>query len=804
MASSSPRSNASSPRKRPPWDTERGLEPVLEHWLTSNYVKPCLTAEKDYNAKASETRPFPDALRPELVTALRARGIDQLYAHQARAFDLSQTGTSFVVATPTASGKSLCFHLPVLQAMLENPDARALYFFPTKALARDQEAGVRELMEAAGMPTRVITYDGDTPADARRAGRERSGIVITNPDMLHTGILPHHASWARTFQHLEYIVVDELHMYKGVFGSHVANVLRRLLRVARFHGARPKLIGATATIGNPREHAARLFGLPEQDVALLDQSGAPQGERKFFLFNPPVVNAELGIRASYVKQAVMLAADLVRATVPTIVFGGSRNSVEIMLRYLREKVAGEVDPSRIMAYRGGYLPETRREIERRLREGDILAVVATNALELGIDIGGLDAVICAAYPGSVAAMWQRFGRAGRRGSLAVCVLVASSAPLDQYLAREPEFLLGAPVEEARIDPDNVEILVQHLKCAAFEMPFRRGDTFGSLGSEETGEALGFLAQHRVLHEAGGTFHWAADAYPANNVSLRSIGWDNVVIIDVEHDKTLAELDWRGAHTMLHEQAIYQHDGETWQVERFDYENHKAYVRKVKPDYFTDAMTYTQIAVIEVEDASPKGLFPSSWGEVSVSEKVVGYKKIKFQTHENSGYGEVNLPEMQMHTTAFWLTLPEAFCMAHPAGRAAVIDGLRGVGIALETMSTLALMCEPRDLGTSLGDAGAEGLEEDGADTAPRAGKGSQASRPGYAPTLFLYEHVPGGTGLAERIFALRAGLLARAERHIERCECRAGCPVCVGPSDGDGARKRVAVDILKAILAEGH
>ncbi|CAN5385914.1 DEAD/DEAH box helicase [soil metagenome] len=797
------------PRKQAPWQTERGIEGVLGGWLASNYVKPCLAAEKAFRDKPARFSPFPETLRPELVEALRARGVEQLYDHQARAFEaVTRLGAkAFAVATPTASGKSLCFHLPVLQKLLEEPDARALYFFPTKALARDQEASLRELMEAAGMPTGVVTYDGDTPADARRAARERSSIIVTNPDMLHTGVLPHHANWARTFQNLEYVVVDELHTYKGVFGSHVANVIRRLMRIARFHGARPKLLGATATIGNPREHASRLFGVEEEDVVLIDENGAPQGERKFFLFNPPVVNAELGIRASYMKQAVMLAADLVRAKVPTIIFGGSRNSVEIMLRYLREKVASDVDPSRIMAYRGGYLPETRRDIEQRLRKGDILAVVATNALELGIDIGGLDAVICAGYPGSVAGMWQRFGRAGRRGELSLCVLVASSAPLDQYLAREPEFLLGAPVEEARIDPDNVEILVQHLKCAAFEMPFRVGDTFGSLGAVETEDALRFLSHHRVLHEANGTFHWAEDAYPANNVSLRSIGWDNVVIIDQEHDKTLAELDWRGAHTMLHEQAIYQHDGETWQVEKFDYENHKAYVRKVKPDYFTDAMTYTQIAVLEVE--AGESLRPNlgyadpasfAWGEVSVVEKVVGYKKIKFQTHENSGYGDVHLPEMQMHTTATWLTLPESFCLAHPAGRAAVIDGLRGVGLALETVATLALMCEPRDLGTSLGD---DGTGEADPSAAPRAGKGSHANARGYAPTMFIYEHVPGGTGLAERIFALREELLRRAEKHVARCDCPHGCPVCVGPADTGGMRKDVAKEILRFLAVAG-
>jgi DEAD/DEAH box helicase domain-containing protein len=807
-----------------PWGEARGIGPVLARWRESNWVRPCMCGDETRAARDGAYAALPSSLAPGIAAALRRRGVDRLYAHQARAFEVLRGGGTearrgFVVATPTASGKSLCFHLPVLQTMSEDREARALYLFPTKALARDQEAGLRELVSESGVQTSAVVFDGDTPADARRAARERGGIIMTNPDMLHTGILPHHATWARTLQNLRFIVVDEMHVYRGVFGSHVANVLRRLLRVAAFHGSRPQIIGATATIANPRAHAARLFGVREDELEMLGESGAPQGERRMFLFNPPVVNAELGVRASYVKQATMLAADLVRARVPTIVFGQSRNSVEVMLRYLRERVCnashgsarGEkttpISPQQIMAYRGGYLPEERRDIERRLRAGEILAVVATNALELGIDIGDLDAVICAGYPGSVAALMQRFGRAGRRGAQSIGVLVACSAPLDQYLAREPKAAFGAPVEEARIDPDNVEILIQHLKCAAFEMPFRVGEAFGSLGGEETADALGFLRSHGVLHEARGTYHWAADAYPANDVSLRSVGWDNVVVVDVSgsekvdphrgealRGKTLAEMDWRGAHTMLHEQAIYQHDGETYQVERFDQENRKAFVRKVEPDYYTTAMTHTQVSILEesatgslVEHLRPApelAEWPSGWGEVSIVEKVVGYKKIKFFTHENAGYGDVRLPEMQMHTSAFWLTVPEAVVATVEHGRSAAIDALRGIGRALETVATLALMCDPRDLGTAMGDAG------------------SNAPDAGYSPTLFLYEHVPGGTGLSERIFAQREALLARAMRLIASCDCEGGCPACVGPGDFGGpvSRKSVALEMLRGIV----
>ena len=797
-----------------PWTAERGVDTVVARWLASSWVKPCFCADETIAGADGRYADIPSWLAPGLARALRARGIERLFAHQAHALFAARSSRHLAIATPTASGKSLCFHLPVLQAYADDPDARAIYLYPTKALARDQEAGLRELMESAGLSAAgAVVYDGDTPADARRAARERAGVVLTNPDMLHSGILPHHASWARTMQHLSYIVVDELHTYKGVLGSHVANVLRRLMRVAHFHGSRPQLIGATATIGNPLEHAARLFNVAKEDVELVEESGAPRGERRFFLFNPPVVNTELGIRASYVKQAVRLATDLVHARVPTIVFGQSRNAVEVMLRYLRDAVVtgpartdhgGGIDASRIMAYRGGYLPAQRRDIESRLRNGEILAVVATNALELGIDIGELQAVVCAGYPGSIAATWQRLGRAGRRGGTSIGVLVASSAPIDQYLAREPAFLLGSPVEQARIDPDNVEVVVQHLKCAAFELPFRRGESFGSLGPSETADALGFLVRHRVLHESSGAYHWAADAYPANNVSLRSVGWDNVVIIDADLDRSIAELDWRSAHTMLHEQAIYQHDGHCWQVERFDYENHKAFVRHVEPDYWTDAMTYAQVAIIEqnaVGPLSPTCIeWESGWGEVSIVEKVVGYKKIKFYTHENAGYGDVRLPDMQMHTTAFWLTMPEAACSSVSAGRAAAIDGLRGIGVAFETVAALALMCDPRDLGTTLEDGATSEEPHDGTTISPE--QAPARMRPGYRPTLFLYEHVPGGTGLAERIWEQRDVLASKTLRMIETCPCASGCPSCVGP--GEACRKQSAVELLRWNVPNGR
>jgi DEAD/DEAH box helicase domain-containing protein len=647
--------------------------------------------------------------------------------------------------------------------------------------------------------------------------------VLTNPDMLHAGILPNHARWASLFQGLRYVVLDELHTYRGVFGSHMAHVVTRLRRIAAFHGSTPTFVCATATIGNPREHTARLLGVSPDEVTLVDRSGAPSASRQFLLYNPPVVNEELGVRGSSLKHAVSLTSDLVRAKVPTIVFGQSRSSVETMLKYLREECRGVVPEGSIMAYRGGYLPATRRRVEEGLRNGEILCVVATNALELGIDIGDLDAVVCVGYPGSVAATWQRFGRAGRRGSRSIALMVCGSSALDQFLAREPEYLLRTGAEEARIDPSNVEILVQHLKCAAFEAPFEihgkgariaapepaSGESYGTLDANATREALEYLETHGLVHGAGGRYHWIGDPYPATSVSLRTIGWDNFVIVDLDTGKSIAELDFRAAHTMLHEQAIYQHDAEQYQVEKLDYDDHKAFVRKVVPDYFTTALTYRTVVVLEESLARPlaRAVPPAfaAFGEVKVVEKITGYKKVKFFTHENAGYGDVNLPEMQMHTTSFWLTTPEAFIESLGAPRAEAVEALRGVGVALETVATLALMCEPSDVNRTLGDGAGDASDASGAHgPAKPAGRNPHAGRiGGFDPTLFLFDAVPGGVGLAERIYERVEELIESARDLIRGCPCKAGCPACIGPGEVPG-RKALALTLLGRLSAEPH
>jgi len=791
-------SSAFEGRPPPPWSRSSGLKAVLEAWRSADRVWRNVTLDRRLPAQPGKLAEWPDGLSAGVRKALEARGIHQPYAHQVAAFELARTH-DVVVATPTASGKSLAYNLPVLDRLARSPEGRALYLFPTKALARDQELSLRSLLSDAGLDQGAVVYDGDTPPDARRAARDRGGVLITNPDMLHTGILPHHASWGRFFANLEAVVIDELHTYRGVFGSHLANVVRRLLRVARFHGAEPRFLFSSATIGNPDDHARHLTGRP---VRCVSESGAPTGEKRVLVYNPPLLNAELGIRQSCVKATVRLTEDLVRARVPTIVFGQSRNQVEVMLKYLRDRLADDpsIEDGSIQAYRSGYLPKTRRRIEEGLRDGRVRAVVSTSALELGIDIGRLGAVVCAGYPGTRAGLWQRFGRAGRRDEDALALLVTSSAPLDQFVAKSPEVLVEAPVEEARLDPDNLDILLQHLKCSAFELPFEEREPFGDVPADAVEDALRFLVDHRVLQPASGrqgrtTFHWASDAYPASDVSLRSPTWDNFVIVEQPLQKTIAEMDFRSTHTMLHEQAIYQHEGRQYQVERLDYDNHKAFVRQVAPDYYTTAMTHVKVAVMAEEmNASLElgtGLeVPVGFGEVDVVEKVVGFKKIKFHTHENVGYGEVNLPQVEKPTTAFWIVVPSALFTRVDAPRAVVLDALAGMQGALHAVASVGLMMDPNDLGRAL-------VEEPGVGEAPAAAQPVGTKH--FEPVLYLYDSVAGGVGLAPRLFEERNELVLRAHRLVASCSCRDGCPSCVGPvvgADTAWSRKSVVLEIF--------
>ncbi len=753
-----------------------GLEPEISRfrqWMAEPDSP--VRAVRHEPARPGDFLPVPGSVDPRIGEVLAKRGIDRLYTHQAHCLSLVSAGSNVVVVTPTASGKTLCYNLPVLNRVMAEPDTRAMYLFPTKALAEDQLHEFQTTVEAMGSDIRAFTYDGDTPQDARRAIRERASVVLTNPDMLHSGILPHHTRWAKLFESLRYVVIDELHCCRGVYGSHLANLIRRLKRICAFYGSSPQFICCSATIANPKELAETLVGAPFE---LVDRNGAPSGEKYLVFYNPPVVNRQLGIRRSYLHETRRIAVELMQRGQQTLVFANNRLATEVLVTYLKDAAErGPLGADAVRGYRGGYLPKERREVERKLRDGAIRAVVATNALELGVDIGGLDAVVMAGYPGSIASTWQRAGRAGRRQNMSLAVMVASSAPVDQYIVEHPDYFFGRSPEHAVINPDNLEILVNHLRCAAFELPVRDGEKFGP---HDTGELCRFLEEAGFLHHSGGAWHWTSDTYPADAISLRAVTSDNFVVIDsTGAPEVIAEVSFPAALTTLHEKAIYLHEARQYQVERFDYEGRKAYVRRVDSDYFTDAIDYTQVKVLEEFSSSPLSGARAAHGDVRVNRQVVGFKKIKFYTLENVGAGNLSMPEQEIHTTAFWLHFPAAFldCFTglNPAEKQA---GLNGLGNLLRAVASLLVMCDPRDLGVAL--------------TEDIAGKT-------FEPNLYLYDSYPGGVGQSAPLYRMAGRLLEGASEMLAACPCETGCPSCVGPIGEVGERGK---DVAARILAE--
>ena len=621
---------------------------IVEELKLSRGQQTCVTHIEHFPAQDARYAGFPEGLHPLVIEVFKKRGIEQLYTHQAEAVQKTLAGQNVVVVTPTASGKTLCYNIPVLNTVLTHPDARALYLFPTKALAQDQMEELYQLIQLTGRDLKTFTYDGDTPQDARRAIRAQGHVVVSNPDMLHAGILPHHTKWVQLFENLKYVVIDELHSYRGVFGSHLTNVLRRLKRICAFYGSKPQFICCSATIANPKELAAKLL---EEDVELVDNNGAPRGEKYFVFYNPPVVNQQLGIRRSYVNETRSVALSFLKRGLQTLVFANSRLVTEILVTYLKDALERNVlSRDLVRGYRGGYLPLERREVEKSLREGKILGVVATNALELGVDIGSLEVCVMAGYSGSIASTWQRAGRAGRRSGVSAAVLVASSAPLDQFIVEHPEYFFGQSPEHGLINPDNLEILLNHVKCAVFELPFTDGEKFGKV---ETRDILKFLEENGFVHAAGGQWHWTSEAYPADVVSLRSVSSDNFVVLDVTGEpKIISKVDFPSALTTVHEKAIYIHEGQQYFVEKLDYKERRAHVKQVDLDYFTDAISYTQVRILDTFESQPTPLMSplgkggpqggavKNHGEIHLTTQVVGFKKIKFYTLENVGAGNL--------------------------------------------------------------------------------------------------------------------------------------------------------------------
>lgn len=714
---------------------------------------------------------WPD-LDPRLVNAFAKRGIEKPYTHQAKAIFLARAGKNVVIVTPTASGKSLCYMAPILDAILRDPASRALCLFPTKALSADQLSETYALVEALGVDIKTFTYDGDTPPAARMKMRAAGHLVITNPDMLHTGILPHHTKWEKLFENLRYVVIDELHSYRGVFGSHLANLFRRLRRLCAHYGSSPSFICCSATIANPKELAEALL---EEPVELVTENGAPQGEKKILIYNPPLVNRPLGIRKSSLLETAQIATEAIANDISTICFSRSRLDVELLLTYIRRGLVKRgADPESVMGYRGGYLPRERREIEQGLRNGKLKGVVSTNALELGIDIGSLDLALLHGYPGSVASAWQQMGRAGRRSDSSAAIIVASSMPLDQFLAGQPSYFFGASPERARINPDNLYIQVGHVKCSAFELPFREGETFGKA---DVSDVLEYLDRQGVLHKAEERYYWQADSFPAESLSLRSATSENYVILDitdVTQPRVIGEVDRRSAPTLIHPEAIYFHGGESYQVVELDAQGMRCLVKRVDVDYYTDADTAARLEIIDRFDTAD----PFGWGEVLLASRPTVYKKIRLLTHENVGYGHIYLDEEQMHTTACWLAIPETGIWKtwEEDRRSTALSGLAHL---MRTVAPLFLMCAQRDLHVQ-----------------------TMVKDPFFdRASLYLSDNYPGGVGLAEAAFVLRRQLLASASEAISGCRCENGCPACVGAYASGLSAKQSTRELLECLIA---
>lgn len=800
---------------------------------------------------------FPRDLHPILLQYLIRDGINQLYVHQVDAWEASRNGDHVVVVTGTASGKTLCYNLPILNQVLNSPDDRALYLFPTKALTQDQYHGLENIslaLSGAGKSIRPAIYDGDTPSDHRPAIRTNARLVLSNPDMLHTGILPHHTRWAEFFRNLRFVVIDEIHVYRGVFGSHIANLIRRLMRVAAFYGAHPQFFMTSATIANPGQLAERLI---EQPVTVIDHDGSPRGKRHFLLYNPPIINQDLGLRASSMTESIRLTGDLLDMNVQTLLFCRARRTVEMMLKYLQQARADTSDSLR--SYRSGYLPTERRDIEHSLRQGTARAVVATNALELGIDIGGMDAVVLVGYPGSIASTRQQAGRAGRKLGSSLAVLVASSFPLDQFLMQHPEFIFDRSPEQALINPDNLLILLQHLRCAAFELPFKKGDLFGRLDPVLLQSILELLSQSGDLHASGDKFFWMADSYPANNVSLRSSS-PNSVVLQIMHangnPQIIGQVDYESALWMVHPQAIYLHSGNMYEVQNLDLESNTAQIKPVEVDYYTEPRKKIEIEKLSLIRQSEVTGGSRNYGELMVTTQVTGYRRIRWYSNENLGEADLDLPATQLRTTGYWLTLsPETVDHLREAGlwnsdpndygpnwqqiRKLVLQRdhytcqscgaverdqplhvhhkipLRSFasneqGNQLSNLVTLCPACHRRaELSVSIRN-GLSGLTYVLQNLAPLflmcdvsdlgASYDPLSPLAEKQPAVVIYDLVPGGIGLSESLYDIHDDLVNRAYELVTRCGCKNGCPSCVGPAGINGiGGKEETIALLSAL-----
>ena len=732
---------------------------------------------------------FPANLSDEIINIYKKKGINKLFSHQKEAIGKILEGKNVVVSTPTASGKTLIYNSVTLNSLVNDKSAKSLYLFPTKALSQDQLAELFDLNKMLDDRLGLFTYDGDTPQTTRKAIRKQAQIVLTNPYMLHSGILPHHTKWINLFENLKYVIIDELHYYTGVFGSHMGNIIRRLKRICSFYGSDPIFIMSSATIANPGELAEMITG---QDVILIEKSGAPRGKKYIVFMNPPVINKQLGIRRSYISLAREITGILLKNKLSTITFTNARLITEILVKYLKSDFERNVNQKGVIrGYRGGYLPAKRREIEKGLKSGEIRGVVSTNALELGIDIGSLDGVVLASYPGTISSTWQRFGRAGRRSSESIGVFVASSSPVNQYIVNHPEYFTGRSPETGRINPDNLTILIDHIKCAAFELPFLSGEIFGN---ENLEEILDHLAENRILLKRDKKWLWSEEGYPADAVSINRVSSDNFVVVDTTAgEKVIAEVDFSSALETLHEKAIYILEGEQYVVEKFDFDNRKAFVRESNSDYYTDAITYTKVSILDLFDDTGFRDYVISTGDVHVFSQVVGFKKLKFFTNENVGSGDLQLPQREMHSTAFWFTIRKNLLDSIQINNEDKIEAVNGIARLMRHISAVMLMCDVKDLGVSV---------EDNITKEPLSrGKGKfQGSikniGSGFEPNIYIYDSYPNGIGFSEVLYRKGTELIEEVLSTIENCNCPSGCPSCVGPPIRKGGKHKEAAKFI--------
>jgi DEAD/DEAH box helicase domain-containing protein len=701
----------------------------------------------------------PAAPLPEQITdALNRQKIEQLYLHQAQAVNLSREGRDFVVVTGTASGKTLCYNIPIFEKLLNEPNATALYLFPTKALAQDQVRGaLRFLSQTSGIAATAGTYDGDTSPEARRNLRDSGQLIFTNPDMLHAGILPNHARWARFFERLSYVVVDEVHTYRGVFGSQVAGVLRRLDRITKHYGSRPQYLTSSATIANPVELASSLTG---RDMALIDDDGSPRGAKSFALWNPPFIDeGEKVERLSPLTEAQRIMCDLIEDDIQTIAFVRTRKMVELLFRFTQDELShrSASRASRIKPYRGGYLPEERRNIENQLFNGELLGVVSTNALELGIDIGSLEACLLVGYPGTIASTWQQAGRAGRGDAPSLVILVGQNTPVDQYLMHHGEYLFGKTPEHAIIDPNNPHIGIGHLRCAAHELPITKDESSDMFG-EFTPALLDLLVDERHLKRIKEKWHWAQSSYPAAQVALRNID-DVTYTIQVEGEngpQILGTLDEMGAFMQAHTHAVYLHEGETYFVDKLDHEQKIAFVRREGLDYHTTAINEQYIHIDETTREDKWRVSNIYFGDTTVSVTVTMFKKIKFGSRDSIGYENLELPTRQMETTALWIVPSEkSLDLCRRWGKVPA-DGLKGIVNVLTEVVPMYVMGDVNDIGGVI--------------------DSSNLGR----PAMFIYDKYPGGIGYSERAYDWTEQIMSTALDVINECLCKRGCPSCVG------------------------